>query len=234
MKYIHFLWLSPLLFACNAFKEDPGALTTEYRDIDTSYSAVSVDGDIKLIVLQDNSFTLKVEAGENHLPYIRTRVFNDYLEIYEEKNRIKNNTSVRVYISKSFLNDITLDGSGSIDGVNLIATHPDIALNGSGDIDLQYDSLVGMDLEIDGSGNARISGAANAFNARVSGSGDIDARYLPVLTSTVDISGSGNVRVNASSYLNVNIDGSGDVFYWGNPDDVDVDISGSGQVIDME
>lgn len=234
MKYFHFLWLAPFLFACNAFKEDPGALMTEYRDIDTNYTSVSIDGDIKLIVVQDDSFTLKVEAGENHLPYIRTRVFNDYLEIYEESNRIKNNTSVRVFISKSFLNDITLDGSGSVDAINLIATHPDVTLNGSGDIDLQYAALTGLDLLIDGSGNARVSGAANAFNARVSGSGDIDARYLPVVTSTVNITGSGNVRVNASAYLNVNIEGSGDVLYWGNPDDLDVDISGSGQVIDME
>ncbi|MFM1932260.1 MAG: hypothetical protein RL226_1563 [Bacteroidota bacterium] len=234
MKYALLILGIPLMTSCSVFREDPGAQMTEFRDIDTSYSSLSVDGDIQLIITQDPTYTLKIEAGENHLPYITTRVFNDFLEIKEERNPIRNNATVRVYISKSYLNDMTLDGSGSIDGAHLVAGNADILLNGSGDIDLQYDSLVGLDFTLDGSGNARFSGEANAFNGTINGSGNLDARYLPVNNASVNINGSGTARVNASQYLNIHIDGSGEVFYWGNPADVDIDISGSGQVIDME
>ena len=70
MRKITFsLFIALLVLTTSCHKEyfDSGDFVIEYRDIDTNYTQVILDGAFDLIVTQDSSFTLKIEGGEIRL-----------------------------------------------------------------------------------------------------------------------------------------------------------------------
>ena len=219
---------------CRKVLNNDGPRVTELREIDENYEEIHLEGSIDLIVNQTEDYELKIEAGQRLMPYIKTRVFEDRLEIYEEPNNFYQEEPIRVFVSKEYLDDIYLLGSGDIDASGIIAGNSNIEVDGSGDIDIEYAAVETVTLKIDGSGDARFTGAAQQITVNIDGSGDVDARYLETSACYINVDGSGNTRVTVFEYLNVDIDGSGDVRYWGNPADVDASITGSGDLIDME
>lgn len=220
--------------SCRKVYFSDGKQVEEYRDIDTNFTEIHLEGSIDLIISQSDEYRLKIEGGERMIPYIETRVFEDRLEISEKPNSIERDDPVRVFVSKAYLDDIYLLGSGDIDGSGLIAGHADLEVDGSGDMDIQFATLQTLDLKIDGSGDARVTADSDQTTFRIEGSGDIDARYLNSTDAFIYVDGSGDTRLTVSNYLNVEINGSGDVLYWGDPADIDAEVQGSGDLIDME
>lgn len=222
------------LTSCRKVYFSDGRPTEELRDIDTNYTEIHLEGSIDLIVTQSDAYRLKIEGGERMIPYIKTRVFDDRLEISELPNSIEREDPVRVFISKVYLDDIYLLGSGDIDASGLIGVHANLEIDGSGDMDVQYDFVQTADIKIDGSGDVRVTGESSNTTIRIEGSGDVDARYLQSEDASVFVEGSGDTRLTVLSYLQVEISGSGDVLYWGNPGDINADVMGSGDLVDMD
>ena len=220
--------------SCKKVLFDSGALVIEDRLIDDDWDALVLEGSMDVYIVQDEDYEIRVEAGERKMDYIETRVFNEKLIISEKHNNIINDKQTKVYVSKSFINSIDLDGSGDIVGEGLVATNLNIDINGSGDIDLDVDVEEYLDLDINGSGDSKLTGQCGDLNLFVDGSGDLDAKYLPVQDCFIHVNGSGDSRVTVSGALNVEIDGSGDVYYWGQPETINIEIDGSGNVVEME
>lgn len=222
------------LTSCRKVYFSDGRPVEEMRDIDTNYTEIHLEGSIDLIITQATDYKLKIEGGERMIPYIKTRVFEDRLEISELPNSIDKEDPVRVFISKSYLDDIYLLGSGDIDASGLIAGHANVEVDGSGDMDVQFALLQTIDIKIDGSGDVRLTGESDQSTIRIEGSGDVDARYLQSEDASIYVEGSGDTRLTVLNFLQVDITGSGDVLYWGNPADIDANIMGSGDLIDMD
>lgn len=233
MRKITFsLFIALLVLGSSCHKEyfDSGDFVIEFRDIDTNYTQVILDGAFDLIVTQDPSFTLKIEGGENKIRHLITEVIDNVLYIEEEKNNVINDKQNKVFISKYYLERISLRGSGDINAENLSAQNFVLRIDGSGDARLNIDVQDNMNVDIEGSGNVILDGGAEELFIDIEGSGDVDGRYFPVLKAFIHVDGSGDVYVSASELLSVIIDGSGDVFYLGNPDIIETNISGSGNV----
>jgi hypothetical protein len=64
----------------------------------------------------------------------------------------------------------------------------------------------------------------------VSGSGNINCSNLKTENAEIRVSGSSDVHVFASVSLKVNVSGSGDVYYGGNPTSPEIHSAGSGTV----
>ena len=84
-----------------------------------------------------------------------------------------------------------------------------------------------------GSGNVTVSDPISVDQMKVYllGSGGFYGFPLSASTCQVDISGSGNCEVTVDNDLDVVIEGSGSVYYKGSPS-IEVDITGSGRVVD--
>ena len=84
-----------------------------------------------------------------------------------------------------------------------------------------------------GSGNVTVSDPISVDQMKVYllGSGSFFGFPLSASTCQVDISGSGNCEVTVNNDLDVVIEGSGSVYYKGSPS-IEVDIIGSGRVVD--
>ncbi len=78
-----------------------------------------------------------------------------------------------------------------------------------------------------------MEGQARDFDGNISGSGKMSAANLLANNVDMNVSGSGSAEVYCSGILNAEISGSGKIYYTGNPDKVNSDVSGSGSVKDM-
>ncbi len=68
-----------------------------------------------------------------------------------------------------------------------------------------------------GSGEIELWGIAQVGDLNISGSGKIKALHLEQDECSASITGSGDMYVFVYDYLDVNITGSGNIFYRGNP-----------------
>jgi hypothetical protein len=75
-----------------------------------------------------------------------------------------------------------------------------------------------------------MKGRASQTDIRITGSGSVNAKELNSFTSAISITGSGNGTVNVQSELEVNILGSGNLYYVSKPDHIQTKVLGTGNV----
>ena len=226
------LWLGLAgLLTLTACTKNAGTIITEDRTVG-AFSGVEVSSAANVIITDDPGYEVRIEAGDNLMPYIKTKVNNSgVLSIWESNNFIWHHRSVTVYISATYLNKVVISGSGDFNASSLHANDLDAKISGSGNIEINDLTADNVEATISGSGNINLSGDTYRIDANISGSGDIDTRYLLAKIADVTISGSGDIKVYASQALYAKISGSGDIQYWGNPSNVNTNVSGSGTIV---
>ncbi len=92
--------------------------------------------------------------------------------------------------------------------------------------------FAGGDLEliVTGSGDTELAGFLRQLDATITGSGDLEAFELETQVVDANISGSGDAEVCATRELRAVLTGSGDLTYACNPQQRDVESTGSGDV----
>ena len=225
-----------------------GDMTTEQRSL-SDFDRVANEGAFDVYIIQDEEYSVTIEAESNLIGLIRTRMNGSTLEI-DTRDNLKPSQPMKLVIRTPHVNGIRLSGSGLIDLGNIITTSCDIRLSGSGlirgnieadeislDISGSGTSEIGihsnhLETHISGSGEMYFEGAVNTARFDISGSGTIKAYDLPLLKCYAKISGSGDIYVNVEDLLDVNISGSGSVYYIGYPE-IHSNISGSGRLVSM-
>ncbi len=193
------------------------------------FSGIELDGYFDVYVNYDTIPGIKVEGDENLLHYITTYVKGNTLEIGSNSRRcLESGHPIVITVNTPELYYLNLDGSGFINCGYFNTQSLDIELDGSGIIyaDVDCDELKA---QIDGSGEIRLYGSCLTSYLRIDGSGRIRAFDFESEECYVDIYGSGDVYVFVWDILDVYIEGSGIVYYEGNPV-VRQRIEGSGDV----
>jgi len=211
-----------------------GNIKNETRQL-SEFASLSARGPIDVEINNGTSNTIKVEADENFLPYIETKVENGKLTIQSKNNiNLKSNSKIVVYVSMNKIKALQLSGSGNITGSGNFTNEDetDISVSGSGKIKLNSVSFNELALNVSGSGNIDLkNGTAGNVKVAISGSGNIDCSGVSSENVDVKISGSGNARVNANKSIAANISGSGNIFYIGKATNISTKVVGSGKVI---
>lgn len=215
--------------SCEKDHDFSGNVVTEERLIEDDYSEVLTRGSFDVIIVSDEEFDLKIECGENKLPFIDTYVQGDRLYIIERNNHVANDKDNRIYLNHQYFSNIEIEGSGDFEGELSPTENLDIKIDGSGDIDVFVEVESITHLEIDGSGDIKLTGESELIDLTVDGSGDTDCRFFDVEEAHLFVDGSGDAIINASDLLQVQIYGSGDVRYLGNPV-LEITDNGSGDV----
>ncbi len=219
-----------LTFACTE-RYDAGPLITENRDV-PPYSRIEIRGSFHVEVHKDNQVDVQITAPNNLMPYIETYVLGNTLIIDERKNKIKDWGNTRIELSENMLQYIDFSGSGSLNGDTIYHPAIDMNLSGSGKIELPI-STQALNVQLRGSGIIRTSGEAEVISVDLSGSGNVFARNVYAGSASVNVSGSGNVEVFSENSLVARVTGSGNIRYWGNPESINSQVTGSGRVIRM-
>jgi hypothetical protein len=205
-----------------------GNVVNETRSVD-SFNSIDLRGSGALFLSQGSQQPLRIEAEDNILKVLTTRVESRKLIIGSD-SCISATKPIRIYANAKDINSLEVSGSGTITGESMIqADSLDLKLSGSGSMDLNLKAKT-LRTEIPGSGTILLRGAADEQSADISGSGKIAGYYLATKRSVITISGSGVVEANVSDEIATRISGSGAVYYRGHPERISEDISGSGVV----
>jgi hypothetical protein len=185
-----------------------GVAKTEPRDVE-KFDELSLMGGMDAVVTIGDRQSVSIEADDNVLPIIETKVEDGKL-IVQPTESYNPKTPVKLTITVTQIRGVSVNGSGDVDvdGLNGASSFA-VAINGSGDVTAK--------------------GSADSVSVAVRGSGDVKLQDLQAKNGKVAVAGSGDVTVNASDKLDVSVAGSGDVKYVGSPK-LTKSIAGSGSV----
>ncbi|MBI5325119.1 MAG: DUF2807 domain-containing protein [Ignavibacteriae bacterium] len=183
----------------------------DYRKL-SSYNSIDFEGAGNIFITQGQSDTLIIETDDNIAPLIKTDVMNSRLYIKPSESICP--TSLQILATMEDINYLNFSGSGSI---------------------ISTDSLYldDIDIKIEGSGKVRMFGKARSITAGIDGSGNLELIDMTTDSAYVVINGSGDISVHATKYLKAVINGSGHIYYSGNPITKETQINGSGNIINV-
>jgi hypothetical protein len=236
MKYIFFVGIVALLLSgcicpltCTT---GSGNVVSEERTI-ASFDAIELSTDASLTFTQGSAGALHIQAEDNLIDNIETKVENGVLKIYDKSTACFTNTRpVRISVSSEKMEKISVLGSGKITGTNTIQSDKlELVVLGSGEIDLASQTN-SIKVDIPGSGELRLGGNTTELDASILGSGSLKAYDLTADNVKATITGSGMAEIFANNELNASLFGSGNVYYKGNAT-VSKTAVGSGDVKDM-
>ena len=229
MKQLIFAVFSAVIFCSCQSITGSGNIVTQTRNLH-QFDGVRASGSIDIEVINDQSQLVKVEADDNIMPYIITKVEDGMLDVHLKPNFMYHNINAKVYVSAPSLTKLTVAGSGSITSKDVLADNEQIGfkVSGSGDINASVDAP-SIIASIGGSGTITLSGKTKDFNCSLTGSGDFKCKNLLSENTTATVTGSGTAHVYASVHLGGKVTGSGDIYYSGHPA-VEIHRTGSGSV----
>jgi hypothetical protein len=206
-----------------------GNVVKDDREID-DFTGLKVSSGIDVIIRQGQEVSLELEADDNLHDAIITRVDDNTLKIYTEKN-IRRARSKKVYLVYKDLNSIRISSAGDVKGENTLDTdHLDIDLSSAGDLDLDVEAQK-ITCDISSSGDARLSGQADILRASLSSAGDLYAYDLKTRKADVSCSSAGDARVYATEEFNLRSSSAGSIYYKGGGQVVNSRTSSAGSIV---
>ncbi len=209
---------------------------SEVRDV-KNFKNIVLDASFNLTLEESTKEEIEISAEDNILSKITTDVRGDTLYISTERKFpylfgqvLKNNLPIQVNVKYKNLNSLEINSSGKAEAKSKIRTdNLTLKVNGSGEIKLSIFSQ-SLNAEVNGSGNIILDGSATKQNIKVNGSGKFIAENLEAKESEVSVTGSGECRLRSDESLKVDVNGSGNIYYSGNPKKFSQNITGSGTV----
>lgn len=208
-----------------------GDFKMETRQTDT-FNRIVTNGAFNITFSQASETRVDVFAESNILPLIQTSVSDQTLLVQVKNDGCYNTPQpVEVTLAAPDLKSVTLSGSETFNGNNLNLDVLNYETDGSATVNSTLD-VNELTVSVNGSGNYNLVGSARKGRFGIAGSGMIFSSAFVQDSCEVVISGSGDAHVYVTKYLNVTISGSGSVYYKGNPDKIDSNITGTGELID--
>ncbi len=189
-------------------EDGSGVMKSDERDLGP-FDKIDIDGGFDLIITIGQPQKVVVTIDDNLIDYIKTRVHGKTLRIFSDHS-YSSDKGGKIEITVASLEAVSSAGSGTVTVSGLNGERFEYSLAGSGDL-IADGKVVDLDISVDGSGN-------------------VDTRKLDADRVGVTINGSGEVKVKALKQLNGTVNGSGDIEYTGDPEDVTHHVAGSGSI----
>jgi len=207
-----------------------GNITTKTHTT-SDYYKVAVVGSMDVILEKGTEGSIRVTTDENIHEYVTIASNKGVLKI-KIKNYVIINTKKSIHITIPFtsLDNVSLDGSGSVLTNDQIKSDQfEAEISGSGEMNLDID-VNRVNAKVNGSASLKIIGTATDLEIKVIGSGDFDGGSLISQNVEANVTGSGEALVVAKSSIKARVYGSGDIKYLGNPSTIDNKVLGSGDI----
>jgi len=188
--------------------EGSGKEQTDVRSI-AAFTEIIIDGIFEVTIDFKKKSSLVIRGDDNILPYISTEV-KDQTLIIRTNRSICPKGSLVVQISTEHLDRLTADGADNITIVNMNNREFTLAVNGASDL--------------------WASGKTGKFFVKIDGAGTVLAENLHAEETEILVDGAGEAVVHASRKLTAEINGAGDIRYYGNPQEVTKRINGAGEI----
>jgi len=206
-----------------------GDVVTEQRQV-SNFDKLSVTGAFQVKIVK-GSGKLTLKADSNLMNIIETYVKSGKLVIRINPDfSLRKYTRLLVEVPSDYLSKIVLTGSGHIYNEEVFSwKNIKLVLTGSGEMDF-ITNILHLDVVITGSGDIKLQGQADLLEATLTGSGELLAKSIEVADAKITVTGSGEAYIKCRNHLSVKLFGSGDVYYFGEPQFLKSKIFGSGAV----
>ena len=198
----------------------------------SDFSAIEMDYPAQVIVTQGESVSVKIEAEDNVLPGLQTRVRNDTLEIFykiEDGKHVNPTKPVKITIVVKDLKEVNFGSAGEFTLEGIETNKLDVSVSGAGNLKLNEITVKSLAVDLSGAGSMSASGEADDFDLTISGFGSFNGKDLHNKTAQVNLSGAGSATVWVDDELDAQVSGVGSINYYGSPA-VTKQVSGVGGV----
>jgi hypothetical protein len=173
------IWIALVAYAILLSSCEPncadgnGVIITQTRDV-SDFTGVESNGDFEVNIYPGEESGVEVEAAENLMSLIITRVSGSELIIEPRRgNCIRSSEHIRVTVTVPDLNHIDLNGSGIVWCDTLATQNLEVDLDGSGTIRCISLMVPALDIDLSGSGKIETEGTFTTVNTTIDGSGDV-------------------------------------------------------------
>jgi hypothetical protein len=216
IKLIGILMLSLLVItACVATSiEGSGNVVTETRDIDGPVTEISMSGIGTASVTVGEELSVTVETDDNVQEYVSTTVNDGILNL-----RI--DTAPGAALNPT-------------DGIEYTVTLPELNrldIRGVTRASVSGVSSETLEVSVSGTATATVSGETDDLTVDVTGTGNFRGFDLTSTTATVNVSGATTAQVRVTDSLTADASGTSTVIYQGDPENVETETGGTGEVI---
>mgnify|MGYP001105315894 CR=1 FL=1 len=242
-KILFYIAIIPSIFivlvqpACNpaeCFKRT-GDVVKEDRQV-ANFTTIMVNDNVRVLLRNDASNTVTVEAGSNLIKSVKTEVEGDILKISNENtcNWARSfKTQVTVTVGAQSIRNLEQFGFNEVKTLETLEVdNLNILCKNSGDMTLALKAN-NVDMFTSSTSYIRLSGSSNTARLHTNGQGEILAQDFKVQDLSVLHENINTIRVFPIQSLDVtfNPENTGNVLYYNEPQRITVNGTGTGKVI---
>jgi len=194
-------------------------------DEELEFSKIDFKGAGEVFIETSENYSLNIEGDQELVEIVKTEVHDDVLIITFQSDEtgwkglmgIGEESRLRYFITVKSLDEIKLDGAGSIHSDKLEGESLKVHHTGLGKIlfkELQYQNL---DVELGGLGEIEIEGEVQKQAVYISGAGFYKADRLKSQEADINLTGAGTSQVWVETKLIASLTGAGSIKYKGAP-----------------
>ncbi|MGV6845114.1 MAG: head GIN domain-containing protein [Lutibacter sp.] len=202
---------------------------TENRTIKNQFDAVSVQQGIHLYLSQGNETSLKVEADENIMPLLVTKVEDNTLKIYFKKN-VSRAKARNVYLSTNAISKISASSGSSVTTeATWLADSFELKTSSGSAINciIKAHNIIGNS----SSGSSlKIKGESKNTSIKASSGSSINCKELQSDSVTAKASSGATIKVMVNQSLNAKASSGASIRFLGNPTSINKEASSGGSV----
>ncbi len=224
--------------ACDCFK-GTGNVIQEERQLPTFHS-VYLEDNVNLIFQEDTVQKIIVQAGKNLIRLVKTEMRGDELYIHNDNKcnftrRYDIPINVYIHYVRNQFYSIKSKATSVISNSNPCTNDSiDLQTESSGDINFQFSGSTIVHTHQHGAGDITISGVCAQLVIYSTGTGftladGCTSDYTWTYTNTT-----GKITLGTTNSLVVIIDGSGNIYYRGNPASINTTYNSTGRLLPLQ
>ena len=194
------------------------------------FDEIKVSRGMNVYISQGDETKIVVKADENLLDLIETEVEGRVLKVTTNQN-IRRATSKKVFITVPKLESIrSAAGSNVFSETVIECENMEVHSSAGSNIKLE---LTAKDLNVSASAgsNIKLEGTAKSFIVKASAGANIKAEGLKTNDCEVRVSSGSNIWITVKGDFEAHASSGGNIFYYGNPDHLNVENSSGGNII---
>ena len=218
-----------LLSSCGFGIDGNGNVVTSQRNADASFTSVSGNRGLEVVIEQGSQTSIVVEADDNLQEHITTKIKNGELVITSDVG-IQKASSKKVIVTMPVIERIAASSGANVISKNTIKGN-DIGLSSSSGSQLEVSiQAVNVTAESSSGSSLKVSGKAQKLEADSSSGSTLNAKDLLVSNADAEASSGSSVTINPSNSLNAEASSGASVSYAGAPATINKNTSSGGKV----
>lgn len=195
-----------------------------------AFDEIKVSRGMNVYISLGNETKVVVRADENLLDIIETEVIGNVLKVSTDAN-IRKAKEKKVFITTPNLKVVEAFAGSNVFSENTLETDElEVSASAGANIKLEINSGSTTTTASAGS-NIKLEGKSESLYAKASSGSNIKAENLKTNKCTAKVSSGANIWVSAKNNFKGNASSGGNIFYYGNPSNTDINRSSGGNVI---